>query len=236
METIMKKNTRTIFALALLCAAMSTASLASSLYIVQGIPGRDFAEATDPAFPVDILLNDEVCYVHGLVFGTISGPLTFFPGTHNIKVSMANTLAPCSETPLIESTVTVDARQDLSAVITLDPNGKPALVTFVNNLTPVAAGMGRFLLAQAADASTLQITLQNTVTNKVYKYTVKPGALLDATLPAGNYVASISEGTTTLVTASPIQLSSQSATLAYTIGQAANNTVELVNRSIRDVI
>ena len=237
METIMKNCIRLTFALALLCAALSTASLASSMYIVQGIPGRDFAAATDPAFPLDVLLNDEVCYVHGLAYGTISGPLTLFPGTHNIKVSVANTLAPCTEAPLIDSNVTVEKHQDLSAVITLDPNGKPALVTFVNNMTPVAAGMGRILLAQAADAPVLEVVLQNTNTNKVYKYTVNPGALLDTALPAGSYTATISQGgTTTLAVLSPVDLASQSVTLLYTIGEATSNTVNLVSRNIRNVI
>jgi hypothetical protein len=236
METIMKNSIRFTFALALLCAALSTASLASSMYIVQGISGRNVAEATDPAYPVDVLLNDEVCYVHGLAYGTISGPLTFFPGTHNIKISIANTLAPCSETPFIDSNVTFEKHQDLSAVITLDPDGKPALVTFVNGLAPVAAGMGRVLLAQAADAPALQVTLQNTSTNKTYKYTVNPGALLDVTLPAGPYTATISQGGTTLVSSAPVDLFSQSATLLYTIGEATNNTVNLLSRSIRNVI
>lgn len=72
----MKHHIRLSFALALLCVVMSTAVFASdnaSLYVVHGIPGRDISETTDPAFPVDILLNDEVCNVHGLTFGTISG-------------------------------------------------------------------------------------------------------------------------------------------------------------------
>lgn len=232
----MKNRIRLTFALALLCSALSTASLASSIYIVQGLAGRNVAEATDPAYPVDVLLNDEVCYVHGLAYGTISGPLTFFPGTHNIKVSIANTLAPCTETPFIDSNVTLEKRQDISAVITLDPNGKPALVTFVNNLTPVAAGMGRVLLAQAADAPALEVTLQNTSTNKVYKYTVNPGALLNVTLPAGSYNASISQGGTTFVSSAPVELFSRSATLLYTIGEATNNTLNLVSKNIRNVI
>jgi|SRR5579863_4107598 len=236
LETTMKNCIRLTFALALLCAALSTASLASSIFVVQGIPGRDFAAETDPAFPVDVLLNDEVCYVHGLAFGTISGPLTFLPGTYNIKVSIANTLAPCSESPMIDSSVTLEKHQDLSAVITLDAQGKPALLTFVNNLTPVAAGMSRVLFAQSADAPALQLVLQDTKTMKVYKFTVNPGALLNVTLPEGTYTAEINQGTTTLVTPTLVDLSSQSATLIYALGQASNNTVSLVTRTLKDVI
>jgi hypothetical protein len=61
----MKTSIRLTFALALLCALWNTAALASSMYLVQGIAGRDYAASTDPAFPLDVLLNDEVCYEHG---------------------------------------------------------------------------------------------------------------------------------------------------------------------------
>jgi hypothetical protein len=113
----MKNCIRLTFTLALLCAALSTATYASSLYFVQGLPGRDLAAATDPAFPVDVLINDEVCYQRGLALGTIAGPLTLFPGPYNVKVSIANSLAPCTNSPLIDTTVSIEAKADFSAVI-----------------------------------------------------------------------------------------------------------------------
>jgi Domain of unknown function (DUF4397) len=232
----MKNCIRTIFALALLCAAWSTASLASSLYLVQGIPGRDYATLTDPAFPVDILLNDEVCYVHGLAFGTISGPLTFDPGTYNIKVSMANTLAPCTNDPLIDSSVTIGPESGYSAVIALNGSGKPTLLQFDNTMTPVDPNSARIVLEQAANAPALQVTLKNNSTLKSYTYTVDRGGLLSETLPAGFYTITITQGTTTVVAATPLTLDSQSATLLYTLGQSANNTVVLESKTLRDVI
>jgi hypothetical protein len=235
-EKIMKNCIRTIFALALLCAALSTASLASSLYIVQGIPGRDYATHTDPAFPLDILLNDEVCYVHGLPFGTVSGPLTFDAGTYSIKVSIANTLAPCTNEPLIDDSITIGPESGYSAVIALDDSGKPTLLQFNNTMTPVDPSSARIVLEQAANAPALQVTLQNTSTQKTYTYTVARGGLLNETLPAGFYTITIAQGTTTVVAATPLVLYSQSATLLYTIGQSANNTVVLASRTLRDVI
>jgi hypothetical protein len=232
----MKNCIRLILVLALLCAAWSTASFASSMYIVQGIAGRNFAAATDPAFPVDVLLNDEVCYVHGLPFGTINGPLTFEPGSYNVKVSIANTLAPCSNSPLIDTTVTIEARKDVSAVIALNESGTPTLLTFANNLAPVDADEGRVLFAQAADSPAVQVILQNTTTMKLYVYSVKPGTLLDANFPAGKYTIEVNQGTTTLVASMPLELYAQSATLLYTLGQARNNTVILQTRTLRDVI
>jgi len=236
MEKIMKTFFRLTFALALLCAAMSTAAFASSMYIVQGIAGRNYATATDPAFPLDVLFNDEVCYQHGLPFGALNGPATFFPGTYNVKISIANSLAPCTNAPLIDSEVTIDARTDISVVAALNSVGTPTLFTFTNNLTPVSPNMTRVLFAHAADAPAVQVVLQNTTTMKVSTYTVNPGALLDVALPAGNYTVAVNEGTTPLVAATTLTLSSQSVDLLYAVGQAKNNTVVLTTRFVRDVI
>jgi Domain of unknown function (DUF4397) len=233
---MMKHCLRLTLALALLCAALATASSASSIYFVQGIAGRNYAAATDPAFPVDVLLNDEVCYVHGLPFGAIQGPLTFEPGSYNVKVSIANTLAPCTNSPLIDRTVTLEPRTDTSAVVALNDDGTPILLTFENNLSPLPANMGRVLFALAANSPEAQVILQNTATKKLYTYAVKPGGLLDVNLPAGDYTVEINQGTTTLVASSPLNLYSQSAALLYALGRASNNTVVLETRILRDVI
>lgn len=232
----MKLCIRFAFAIGLLCVALSTASFASSMYVVQGIAGRNYVAATDPAFPVDVLLNDEVCSVHGLPFGGIQGPLTFEPGTYNVKVSIANTLAPCTNEPLIDRTVTIEARTDLSAVITLNEDGTPTMLIFTNDLSPVAANTDRALFALAANSPELRVILQNTETNKLYTYAVKPGTLLDANLPAGNYNIEITQGATTLVVSTPLRLNAQSVTLLYGLGRSSNETVVLESRILRDVI
>jgi Domain of unknown function (DUF4397) len=236
LEKIMKNRIRLTFALALLCAALSTATYASSLYLVQGLPGRDVAADTDPAYPVDVLINDEICYQRGLAFGTVAGPLTFLPGTINVKVSIANSLAPCSESPLIDTTVSIEAKSDYSAVIALSQTGTPTLLTFKNGLAPVAANMGRVLFAQAADAPAVQVVLENTATKRMFTYTVQPGALLNTSLPAGDYTVEVNQGTTNLVPSTPVTLFSQSVTMLFAVGEASNNTVTLESKTVRDVI
>jgi hypothetical protein len=239
LEKLMKKCIRVTFALAILCAAMSTAALASEnayLYLVHGIPGHDYTTTTDPEFPVDVLLNDEICYQRGLAFGTITGPLTFAPGTYDVKISIADSLAPCTNSPLIDTNVTLDAGKNVSAVFALSQTGALTLSTFSNNFTTVPANDGRILLAQAADAPALTAVFQNTSTQKNYTYTANPGALVSEVLPAGNYTVTISEGTTTLVPATTVVLSSQSVTLLFAVGEASNNTVTLSTKTVKDVI
>jgi hypothetical protein len=239
-EKIMKKIVRATLVLALLCAAMSTAMFASDnayLYLVQGIPGYDYSTSTDPQFPVDVLLNDEICYEHGLAFGILTpGPLTLAAGSYDVKVSVANSTAPCTNSPLVDSTVTLDAGKDVSAVFALSDTGTPTLTTFTNSFYGVPANYGRILFAHAADASALEVVLQNTTTHTSYTYSVNSGALLNATFPAGNYTIEVNQGTTTLVSSTPLDLYSQSVTMLFAVGEANNNTLTLAIKTVRNVI
>jgi hypothetical protein len=231
-EETMKKSIRFTFVLALLCTAMSSAMLAADnayLYLVHGIPGLDVASTYDPQFPVDVLLNDEVCYIHGSAFGTITGPLTFEPGTYDVKISPANSLAPCSNSPLIDSTLSLDSGKSISA-------GAPALDLFTNNFSAVAANNARLTFALAADATAVQVIVENSATQKLYTYSVNPGALLDVTLPSGNYTVEVNQGTTTVVPATGLDLFSQSVTMLFAVGEGKNGTVTLQTRTVRNVI
>ena len=235
----MTNRIRYTLALALLCAALTTAMSASEnayMYLVQGVPGRDYSATTDPQFPVDVLINDETCNLRGLTYGAIQGPLTFVPGTYDVKISVANSLAPCSNAPIVDSSVTLESGKTVSAVFALNGSGAPALLTFTNNFSTIAANNARFLFALAADSSTVQVVFQNTTTKTQYTYSVKADALLVATLPSGNYTVEINQGTTTLVPSTSVDLFSQSATLLFATGEASNNTVNLQIKTVKDVI
>jgi hypothetical protein len=235
----MKNRIRLVFGLTLLCMALTTAMSASEnayMYLVQGVPGRDYSSTTDPQFPVDVLINDETCYVRGLTYGTIQGPLTFVPGTYDVKISVANSLAPCSNAPIVDSSVTLASGKTVSAVFSLNDSGTPALSTFTNSFSAISANNARILFALAADSSTVQLILENTTTKKQYTYSVKSGALLITTLPSGSYTVQVNQGTTTLVPSTSVDLSSQSATLLFATGEASNNTVNLQIKTVKDVI
>ena len=236
----MKNRICLTLALALLCvAATSPAAFASEnayMYLVQGIPGLDYSSSTDPQFPVDVLINNETCYAHGLAFGTIEGPLTFVPGSYDVKVSVASSSAPCSESPLVDSTVTLDGGKNVSAVFALDSAGAPTLQTFSNNFVAVSAGNARISFALAADSPAVQVILENTSTQKLYTYSANPGTLLNELLPAGDYTIEVNEGTTTLVPSTPLTLFSQSVVLIFADGEASNDTVTLQTKTVRNVI
>jgi hypothetical protein len=103
-------------AVCLLLGAYGLAAETSYLYIVQGIPGRDISDTLNPGLPIDVLLNGESCQPRALTFGTSNGPFSFSPGTYEVQISQSNTLAPCTNTPIIDSQVTLAPGASVSAV------------------------------------------------------------------------------------------------------------------------
>jgi hypothetical protein len=235
----MKLRTRVVLQLATLSLALGASALAQNnayLYIVHGIPGRDIAANLNPGLPIDISIGGK-CPTHGLTFGNTTGPYTLAPGTYAVQISPANTLAPCTNTPLIDSSVTLGPGANVSAVAAVS-SGQPAVLTFTDNFSPVASGDAHFVFVQSADAPTLQATLTqlDVKSPKTYTLTANPDTEQGIFIPAGTYLVEVvASGTTTILTSQNISLPDQSATFSYAVGESANNSVGLVNRTIRDV-
>lgn len=236
----MKLRTRVFAQLAALLLALGASALADSnayLYIVHAIPGRDIADNLNPGLPVDVLVDGKSCLIRGLTFGNTSGPLTLAAGTYDVQISMANTLAPCTNAAVIDSAVTLTPGESVSAVAAISAT-QPVMLQFVDFLGPVAPGNGRFVLVNAADAPALQATLTQVGIKNPQTFTVSanPGAQTAIGVPAGNYLVKITAvGGTSVLTSQQINLADQSVTLSYASGEELNNSVGLVNREIRDV-
>ncbi len=224
-------------ALFVVLAAYSFAADDAYLYIIHAIPGRNVASNLNPGLPIDILVNGKSCLVRGLTFGNTSGPLTLAPAQYQVQISLANTLAPCTNPAVIDSSVTLSSGQNTSAVATLLA-GQATLLQFPVNLAPIAVGSARFVLVNSADAPALTATLtqQDVPKPKIFSLKANPGAQAGTTIPTGVYLVQVSAtGTSTILTSQKITLADQSATFSYASGSATNNTVDLVNRVIRDV-
>jgi len=235
----MKLRTRVVTQVAALCFVLAASGFAADnayLYIVHGIPGKDVATDLSPSLPIDVLIEG-VCQSRGLAYGSTDGPLTFSPGTYTVQISDANTLAPCTNPPLIDTPVTLTAGASLSAVAAVS-TGKPALLTFTDDLTAVTAGDARFVLANAADAAELLATLtQVGVTNpKTYTVSSDPGKETAISVAAGTYLVAVTAtGSATVLASETIGLPNGSVTFTYAAGEAANSSIGLVNKTVQGV-
>ena len=235
----MKLRTLAVLQLAALCLALVSSAFAANnayLYVVHGIPGRDISDSLNPGLPVDILVDGE-CAVRGLTFGNTNGPLTLPAGTYTVQVSLANTLAPCTNAAVVAAPVTLNGGSSTSVVAAIS-GGQPALLQFADNLEAVTPGSARFVFVNSADAPELQATLtQLYVKNpKPIIVTANPGAQPLFNVPAGTYLLQVvASGSTTVLASEDIGLPAQSATFTYAAGEATNNSIGLINRTIKDV-
>jgi hypothetical protein len=228
-----------VLSLTALCLALSPLSFAAGdayIYFVHGIPGRDVATNLDPNFPVDVLLNDDLCIERQITFGAIIGPLALPAGAYDVKVSPANLFVPCSNTPIAETTVTLKADEDVTVLTALNTKGQPAILNLANNLSEISADQARIVLTNAADAPALQVTVQLVNSSQQYNYTVNPGQKVLASLPAGDYTIEVQANSTVLVPAEPVVLASLSDNLIYAVGESSNGSVMLIIKTVRNVL
>jgi len=234
----MKLRSRLVLQLALWLAlgAFSFGADSAYLYVVHGIPGRDIAATANPGLPIDILIDGN-CMVRGFTFTSTAGPYTLAPGSYNVQVSWANTLAPCTNLTEFATEATLGAGASATIVAAL-VDGQPELLQFANNLTPVPAGSARFVFVQSAEAPALQATLTqvNVKSPQTFTVTAQPDAQAAIYVPAGEYLVQVTANDSTTVLASEeIGLPDQSASFVYATGEAANGFVALINRTVRDV-
>lgn len=137
-------------------AALAQANMAS-LYVVQGIPGRDLASTLDPTLPLDVLVGGRYCLVQGLAFGGIAGPFVLQEGSYTIDVSLADPLAPCSNSAVFSTTATLSGGTAEAVVAALGSSGAPAAELYPIDESPVTAGRQRLVMVHAANAGTFLV-------------------------------------------------------------------------------
>jgi hypothetical protein len=236
----MKLRIRVVCQLAALCLVLGAYGFAADnayLYIVHGIPGRDVAKDVSPVFPIDVLINGDTCIPRDEATGIVSGPFSFPAGKYEVLISEANTLAPCTNTPVIDTQVTLTAGASASAVLAMS-GGQPILRQFSNDLSSVSPGNARFTLTQVVAESALQATLTQVGVKDPQTFTVttSQGKQAAIDVPYGTYLIQLMvNGNTTVLASDTMALANQSATFSYATGLTINSTITLVNKTVLDV-
>ena len=131
----------------------------ASVYVVHGIPGHDVNPALDPALPVDVQVNGSICLLKGFKFGDIAGPFTIPVGSYNFAISLANTVAPCTNSALLTANgVAFAPGENASVVAYQNDEGLPGVTKFDNDRTnPIANGKSRLIVQHTANAPAVDI-------------------------------------------------------------------------------
>lgn len=202
----------------------------ASVRMVHGIPGADVSPGVDPALPVDILVNDGICLLSGFVFSQVAGPFTLPAGTYDVKISLANTLEPCSNAAVVAAPVPVEAGENATIIAHLTEGGMPTASKFVNDVSPSAEGTARVIAHHTAAAPAVDINVafgfpRNTATIP----NAANGAQAAAELPVGSInVGFAPAGTRTTLFVRTARLRGDLTYVAYAVGSLANNTFDLI--------
>ena len=154
---------------------------------------------------------------------TIVGPLTLSAGTHSITAESP------SGTGTVTASMSLAAGANVDAVIhrQVDPSKAPVVTTFPNDLSTVAAGSGRLIVAHVAAVGPADVR----VDQKVLFANIANGEALTVTVPGGKYkVDIVPTATSGPVVFGPadVPVAQTALTRVFAIGVAATNSMDAV--------
>jgi len=218
--------------------AQDAPAFPATFVVVHGIPGRDLAASFDPVLPVDVLIDGKYCLLQGFTFGSIAGPFQVPAGSYTVAISLANPVAPCSNSPVISATADLTAGSFNSIVAALSTKKAPTAEIYPVYVSPVGAGKQRFIAAHAADAPEVEVKVVSEGPNQeTVKGALAPGHELTAVADArGSFNVSISPiGTNAVIGPITVQPGNQGVALIYAVGSAASGSATLISKTIPNV-
>lgn len=201
-----------VLALPLVAMQAQAVDATGTVYIVQGVADSSMA-----------ITVDGKSVAGNAVAKTIVGPLSLAAGSHTITA-----MSP-SGGASVTATMNVAAGANLDAVLhrQVDPSKPPVITTFPNDLSPVAAGSGRLVVAHTAAVGPADVR----VNKKVLFADIANGEALTLTVPAGTYsvdiVPTATDGPVVFGPAS-VKVAPTALTRVFAIGVAATNSMDAI--------
>ena len=188
------------------------ADATGTVYVVQGAAGT--------AMTISV---DGKAVATAAAAKTIVGPLSLTAGDHTVAAQST------TGGESVSATVAVPAGGNLDAVVhrQVDPSKPPVVTTFPNDLSAVAAGSGRLVVAHTAAVGPADVR----VDQKVLFANIANGEALSVTVPAGKYsvdiVPAASSGPVVFGPAD-VPVAATALTRVFAIGVAATSSMDAV--------
>ena len=200
-------------------ALTATPALAatSQVSVVHGIPGQN----------VDVYVNGKKT-LPDFAPGKVAGPLSLEEGDYDIALTKPGD--DISKALLKVDNAKVPGGANISLVAHLDAGGKPTLTPFVNDVKKVAAGQARLIVRHTAAAPAVDARVDG---QAALTGLTNPNSA-QADVPAGTVSADVVLAGTDDVVIGPasLDLGEGTVTVAYAIGSASDNTLQLVTQTI----
>jgi hypothetical protein len=205
----------TVFGLA--AATPAAAQQTSQVFVVHGIPGQ----------PVDVYVNQELT-LDNFQPSEIAGPLELPAGSYDLALTAPGD--PVDNAIVTAEGVEVPGGANISVVAHLTEDGEPTLTPFVNDVSEVAAGQARVTARHTAAAPAVDVRAGG---SPVFSDLTNPNEAT-AEVDAGTLsVDVVLAGTDTVVLGpADLDLAEGSVTIAYAIGSADDDTLELLVQAI----
>jgi len=204
----------------------------ANLYIAHAASGRELSPSTDPALPIDISV-DGVCVVKGESFGDILGPFSFPVETVSFRISLANSLDPCTNPAVFTASTSLGAGTTLG-VVSLEGSNVFGRVYPVN-LSSIPIGATRAFVTNATSQNlSATVTYKPTTDGSGGQFLVPAGTMRMAVPPAGQTFTSIYQGGTNTLEAGPyaIETEPRNAYLYVLAGSVTNHSVQLIGPKV----
>jgi hypothetical protein len=198
-------------------AASAAAAENGTVYVVHGVPG----------LTVDVYVNGKAALT-GFKPGQVAGPLSLTPGSYDVAVRKAGEAATAA--PAIDKKVTLPAGANVSLVAHLSAAGAPTLTAFANPVGGLANGKARLVVRHTAAAPAVDVLAGG---KPVFTGLTNPNQKT-ADLALGTVSAAVALAGTTKPVIGPADLTLKAgqATVAYAIGSAQDQTLQLVTQSL----
>jgi len=183
-----------------------------TVYLVQGVAGTSMTISVDGK-----------AVATAAAAKSIVGPLSLSAGDHTVAAQSS------AGGESVSATVSVPAGGNLDAVIhrQVDPSKAPVVTTFPNDLSPVAAGSGRLVVAHTAAVGPADVR----VDQKVLFANIANGEALTVTVPAGTYTVDIVPAATSgpvVFGPADVPVKATALTRVFAIGVAATNSMDAI--------
>jgi uncharacterized protein DUF4397 len=190
----------------------------STVTIVHGLPG----------FTADVYLEGDLI-LDGFRPTQATDPMRLAPGTYDLAIRELG--APADSRPVLEGSVTLKPRSNISIVAHLTADGTETVSVFDNAFDRLPAGSSYLVVRDVASAPPFSIRLDQGLVVP----SLGPGQERITRMDPGRYdLAVVSKATNeTLMPATTIRLDEGAAQIVYVIGSEGSDSLDVMLQSVR---